>query len=158
MARSDAAWETLRQAVRGAAAARGVSLDGVARAIGRAPTTVRIRLSTRKPPSASMQGLLRAWLRDDVTTSSRNDVTTTTRARPPLSGPEPRARMCAPSAKIPRCGKTVSAQLTWEYRVVRLPDHDWLEQAEALGVAGGDGFELVCVSGGVAYLKRGVVS
>jgi hypothetical protein len=158
-----AAWDELRHAVRAEARRRGLSVADLADVLGRGPSALRTQLSMRSPPSPALQAALRGWVsgmttsaRSDVPTSRRNDVQTTTPARPPLPGPEPRARMCAPSAKNMASGDIVSSPITvWEYRVVRLPDHDWVGQADVLREHGGHGFELVSVSGGVAYMKRG---
>jgi hypothetical protein len=38
--------------------------------------------------------------------------------------------------------------------VFRLPDHDWRGQGDVLNARCGDGWVLVSVSGGVAYMRR----
>jgi hypothetical protein len=101
-------------------------------------------------------------------------------AQGPTPGPAPpsagdtRPRMCAPSAKNLASPEAVSINITdgthrfdpasapgvinlrvtVEYEAVRLPDHNFRGQAEALTKLGALGFELVCISGGVAYLRR----
>jgi hypothetical protein len=42
----------------------------------------------------------------------------------------------------------------WEYRVLRLSDHNWEKQATALNTAGAQGWRLVAVFDGVAYMER----
>jgi hypothetical protein len=146
-------WDALRQAVRAEAQRRGLSVADVADTLGRGRAAVRTSLSLRSPPSPALQAELRGWL-------SGVPVPTTPVARPPFRGPEPRARMCAPSAKNMVPADIVSASITrpqWEYAVHRLPDHDWLAQVEHLNALGKGGWSLVCVSGGVAYLKRVVL-
>jgi hypothetical protein len=41
----------------------------------------------------------------------------------------------------------------FEYKVVRLPDHIWEKQEELLNTLGADGWELVAVLEGLAYLR-----
>ncbi len=44
--------------------------------------------------------------------------------------------------------------MIWQYRVIRLPDHDWAKQETALNNEGASGWELVAMLDGVAYFKR----
>jgi hypothetical protein len=142
-------WDELRQAVRTEAKARSMTHAGVAAAIGKTPSYVLAALSMRRPASASLQTALRGWL-------NGNAPAPTPHSRPPVEGPEPHPPMCAPTAKNSNSPENVSASLPvlWEYRVVRLPDHDWPAQCAALDVYGAAGWDLVCVGGGVSYLRR----
>jgi hypothetical protein len=147
------AWTELRHAVRAEARRRGLTVADVADTLGRGRAALRTSLALRAPPSPALQAELRGWL-------SGAPVPTTSVARPPFQGPKPRSRMCAPSAKNMARGDIVSASITrpqWEYAVHRLPDHDWLAQVSCLNTRGVDGWDLVIVSGGVAYLKRVVL-
>jgi hypothetical protein len=171
-------WDDLRQAVRAEARRRGLSVADLAEALGRGPSALRVQLALRDPPSAALQGALRGWLNGGgppVAAGASQAAGGASQARhghglrpgaepepptpapaPPSGDPSPRSRMCAPSAKFAAAPGIVSPQITgWEYRVVRLPDHDWAGQIGALGAHGMVGWELVSVSGGVAYMKRG---
>ena len=170
-------WDELRQRVRSAAAARGLRVVDVGPAIGRSAGSIANALYSTTPPSVPLQMALRAWLngRSTAATLSGAAAGGASEARadaalqhacaspataPPSWDPSPRPLMCAPSAKIPVAAGFVSSPVTpvcWEYWVCRLPDHDWREQASALNVRGLVGWELVSVSGGVAYMRRGRV-
>ena len=162
-------WDELRQRVRSAAAARGVTLKALATEIGYARATIATTLSLRRPPSARLQGELRDWVGEDGghvaqaaggASEARADAAlqhacATPATAPPSWDPSPHPLMCAPSAKIPVAAAFVSSPVTaWEYVVVRLPDHDWAAQDACLSGYGAQGWELVSVSGGVAYLRR----
>jgi hypothetical protein len=147
-----AAWRAVQHQVRSASVARNMRLADVAAAIGYAPGTVKNALySATATPSPALEAALRGWV-------NGAPVRATPGPAPPSAG-DTRPRMCAPSAKILAPPDIVSASLTpqWDYRVVRLADHDWGLQMEVLAGAGLDCWELVSVSGGVAYLKREVV-
>jgi hypothetical protein len=159
-------WDELRQAVRATREALGLAIDDVAAAIGHTSSTTRGRLSMRTPPSEAMQGRLRAWV-EDMSRAVAQAAGGASQARhghgqQPTPGPAPpsagdtRPRMCAPSAKILARPDIVSAPITarWEYAVHRIPDHDWRAQEALLNVGGAGGWELVSVSGGIAYMRR----
>jgi hypothetical protein len=160
-------WDELRQAVRATREALGLAIDDVAAAIGHTSSTTRGRLSMRTPPSEAMQGRLRAWV-EDMSRAVAPAAGGASQARhghgqQPTPGPAPpsagdtRPRMCAPSAKILAPADIVSPTITppnFEYGVFRLPDHDWRGQGDVLNARCGDGWVLVSVSGGVAYMRR----
>lgn len=143
-------WDELREAVRNAARTRGLRVIDIGTAIGRRGNSVATVLYSENPPATALQDALRAWLKG-------KPVPATPVGAPPSRDPRPRSRMRSPSAKNSAPGDLVSSEITateWEYRVHRLPDHDWGMQREQLNVIGADGWRLVCVSGGVAYLER----
>ena len=177
-AHARAEWNKLRQAVRTEAKRRGMTVADLAEALGRGPSSLRSSLALRTPASAALQDALRGWLRmaaPHLALRSAQAAGGASEARhggglaqgggtsqlnpapaPPSWDPDPRSRMCAPLPKNQRAGDIVSPQITarWEYVVLRLTDHDWRAQTEELNESGAFGFELVCVTGGVAYLRR----
>jgi hypothetical protein len=136
--------------VRSASVARNMRLADVAAAIGYAPGTVKNALySAHATPSPALEAALRGWV-------NGAPVRATPGPAPPSAG-DTRPRMCAPSAKILAPPDIVSASITppnFEYGVFRLPDHDWRGQGDVLNARCGDGWVLVSVSGGVAYMRR----
>jgi hypothetical protein len=160
-------WDELRQAVRATREALGLAIDDVAAAIGHTSSTTRGRLSMRTPPSEAMQGRLRAWV-EDMSRAVAQAAGSASQARhghgqqptpapaPPSAG-DTRPRMCTPSAKILAPPDIVSASITppnFEYGAFRLPDHDWGGQGAVLNGRCGEGWVLVSVSGGIAYMRR----
>lgn len=123
-------------------------LADVAAAIGYAPGTVKNALySATATPSPALEAALRGWV-------NGAPVRATPGPAPPSAG-DTRPRMCAPSAKILAPPDIVSPTLTrHEYLALRLPDHDWGGQGAVLTAHAQIGWELVSVSGGVAYMRR----
>jgi hypothetical protein len=86
----DPDWEALRRRVHDAMEGRGVDHHGLAGAVGAAPSSVRVAIHRRQPPSAPLAAKLEAWLANG--------------SPAPESLPPARAEVTAPGATFRRRG------------------------------------------------------